>query len=649
MKIYTEVSREEYKAALTTQRKIHKNRQHLKFCHECTNKKLLPKFTFIPKTVIIKGKLSPKRIVEIRNQKLQESLQNNQCKLELAENEQNILYTELKPKFASDRTFKKFKNQITIQIMNAEKRNDQKRDQKLFKLKKLKNFNPATIKIFNESKKTLPPQVEKALSLGLDIGVGGHPDRIKIMREMENLYRHWESFAQLQRLSPYQILDCKAKLLVEYGNLIKCHTDDKNVKLLKDFFNKNNDIILTEVDKTKDLEVLDKKDYEKKLNDMFGDTNYFKKLDRNPVSDDFKSLKNITNNLKTYISRKTYNLIRPLEQLRRGYGVIKRHKNSHPIRPIVSSIGAMTQGAEDWLKRIIQPFVEKCTYSVSSVKEFKNLFIQHQSLYDPNLYEIVSFDAVGMFNNINTKRFLDDIIPKIYEKPSEFFDTEEIRDGEKCTFQYPPQKLFRRYFKNILHDFSAFSTLTGYFKQTRGLTMGSKVSGAVANCFMNMLEEKIITKHIKNGNIKFYSRYVDDTYCFIKKSATSLILEEMNNYEKGLEFTIEKISSEGLPFLDTTTYVDDSNVPQLKQYRKPTASDVVFNFNSNICPKKYKISTLVGEIHRANNTCTTESDLNTALKNLTNIFSKNGYPIKLINKKINEIKKCNYQPSSKKH
>merc|ERR1712048_1263864 len=101
---------------------------------------------------------------------------------------------------------------------------------------------------------------------------------------MENLYRHWENFAQLQRLSPYQILDCKAKLLVEYGNLIKCHTDDKNVKLLKDFFNKNNDIILTEVDKTKDLEVLDKKDYEKKLNDMFGDTNYFRKLDRNPVS-----------------------------------------------------------------------------------------------------------------------------------------------------------------------------------------------------------------------------------------------------------------------------------------------------------------------------------------------------------------------------
>jgi len=49
---------------------------------------------------------------------------------------------------------------------------------------------------------------------------------------------------------------------------------------------------------------------------------------------------------------------------------------------------------------------------------------------------------------------------------------------------------------------------------------------------------------------------VTDTFCFIKKSATSKILQEMNNYEKGLQSTKEKMSPEGLNFLDTPTYQD---------------------------------------------------------------------------------------------
>ena len=83
---------------------------------------------------------------------------------------------------------------------------------------------------------------------------------------------------------------------------------------------------------------------------------------------------------------------------------------------------------------------------------------------------------------------------------------------------------FQEIFQNILHDYSGFSTLTGYYKQTRGLAMGSKISSAVANIFMNMMETEIISKHIKNQNIVFYTRYVDDIYCFIKKTKTCCTL-----------------------------------------------------------------------------------------------------------------------------
>ena len=444
---------------------------------------------------------------------------------------------------------------------------------------------PATITVFNESGRNIPEKVKKALSLGIGIGIGGAPNKVQIMSALENLFRHWEGYARLQRLSPFNILDCKAKLLVEYGNLIKCRSDDEKVHTLNTFFNQNTDLLLTEVDKTKDLQIMKKSDYEIKLNNMFGDTYYFKKLQRNPVQDDFKSLKKVINELKQHISSKTYNLITPIEQLRRGYGIIKRHKLDHPIRPIISSIGAMTEGSEEWLKRILKPFITDCTYSVDSVKEFKKLFMEHNKKFDPVSFEIVSFDIVSMYNNINTEWFLDHIIPKIYENPTEHFETEENNEEEKRTFQYPPEKLFRRFFKNILHDFSAFFTLTGYFRQSKGLTMGSKISGAVANIFMNMLETKIISKHINNGSIQFYCRFVDDIYCFIKKSETENIMKEMNSFEKDLKFTIERMSENEIHFLDTTTYLDDRNIPQLKQYRKPTASDVMFNFNENVCPK----------------------------------------------------------------
>ena len=159
------------------------------------------------------------------------------------------------------------------------------------------------------------------------------------------------------------------------------------------------------------------------------------------------------------------------------------------------------------------------------------------------------------------------------------------------------------------------------------------------------MEREVVENQLKNGNLVAYTRYVDD---IVKKSETSNKLAAMNQYEKNLNFTLEKMTDNGLNFLDTTTYLDSPNIPQLKQYRKPTASDVIFNFNNNICPKKYKISTLTGEIHRANNTCTTSYDLETALKTVQTLFLKNGYPNKMITRKINEIKKSKFQPSDKK-
>ena len=64
--------------------------------------------------------------------------------------------------------------------------------------------------------------------------------------------------------------------------------------------------------------------------------------------------------------------------------------------------------------------------------------------------------------------------------------------------------------------------------------------------------------------------------------------------------------------------------------------------------KSYKISTLVGELYRCNNTTTTSVALNTAIQDTKNIFLKNRFPPKLIDQKVSELKAKNFRPSDGK-
>ena len=50
------------------------------------------------------------------------------------------------------------------------------------------------------------------------------------------------------------------------------------------------------------------------------------------------------------------------------------------------------------------------------------------------------------------------------------------------------------------------------------------------------------------------------------------------------------------------------------------------NFRESVSPMKYKISSLVNDLHRCRNTCTTDRDLEIALKKVETIYLKNGYP-----------------------
>ena len=142
-------------------------------------------------------------------------------------------------------------------------------------------------------------------------------------------------------------------------------------------------------------------------------------------------------------------------------------------------------------------------------------------------------------------------------------------------------------------------------------------------------------------------RYVDDIFCIVKKGTKKTLLEKLNKFDKNLKFTMNSMENSKIIFLDTSV-VQNGDSLHLEQFRKSNSSDCMVNFKNSITPKGYKISALVGELYRANNTTTTTEALDSALQTTKEIFIKNKFPPRLIDQKINHLKLKNFQPSDSK-
>ena len=268
-----------------------------------------------------------------------------------------------------------------------------------------------------------------------------------------------------------------------------------------------------------------------------------------------------------------------------------------------------------------------------------------RSQFNEDVYECLSWDAKSLFTSINVPRTIKYVCDIIYSDEEKYFP--KIFDSsvaEDVLLPFPPRLIFEQMFIDCLTKFSSFSTLDGFYKQTEGLSMGSRLSPALANIFCHMMEENVISGYCGN-KILFYVRYVDDIFVIIKKGFSTEILNEMNTFDSFLSFVPQQMVNNSLIFLDTKIYIDGEGTLQLGKYSKPSASDVILNFSKSVTPHKYKISTLCGEIHRCNHTTTTLAERDKALAELKTKFLNNKYPAKMINNKIAEIKNRDFVPS----
>ena len=145
---------------------------------------------------------------------------------------------------------------------------------------------------------------------------------------------------------------------------------------------------------------MNKVDYHKKIEDHLNNSHIYEPLDNNPIeplrTKINKQLKTLENKKK--IDRNQYlKLYSTPANIPLFYGLIKLHKEGHPIRPIVSFCGSPTDELSKFLTKILNPITD------NAPQKLKNTLMVKDALSDivvPEDHLMVSFDVKSLFTCI---------------------------------------------------------------------------------------------------------------------------------------------------------------------------------------------------------------------------------------------------------
>ena len=231
---------------------------------------------------------------------------------------------------------------------------------------------------------------------------------------------------------------------------------------------------------------------------------------------------------------------------------------------------------------------------------------------------IVSFDVESLFTNVPLLETINLICDYVYDKNNT--DIPSI-----------PVKNFKKLLTKSVEGIFMYNSR--YYQQIDGVSMGNPLGPTFANIFLAHLEKQFMSHSFSSLS---YSRYIDDILCvFSSEVHCNKFLDMINTIHPNLKFTVEK-SNNGIPFLVTLVEVDSNSVCHTSVYRKPAFTSLILNFDS-LCPITFKISILMGYLHRAFCICSSWSLFHLEIENIIKIFSSNGYPSEFIYKYVNRF------------
>ena len=181
------------------------------------------------------------------------------------------------------------------------------------------------------------------------------------------------------------------------------------------------------------------------------------------------------------------------------------------------------------------------------------------------------------------------------------------------------------------------------FKMKAGAPTGHAISSCGQNIVMSALEKSKIQSLLDTGKLRFYDRWVDDTFMRNHIADRDHIAQVLHSFNPRLEFTVEtatNIEENGralkfIPVLDIGVVWDPvGSWGYTRVYRKPTTSEIVMPWD-DFGPTDWKTGTLIGFIRRAYTHSSDHMVMHEELQRITRQFRNVGYPAWLIHDKIN--------------
>lgn len=164
----------------------------------------------------------------------------------------------------------------------------------------------------------------------------------------------------------------------------------------------DNEIVITRADKGNATVTMLRSEYMDKMKLFLSDTNTYRTVDRDPTQKIINVLKDVLRVWRdeTYIINNTYRrLYKSDGVLPRAYALPKIHKDSCPLRIIISSLNRPLYDFAFYLHNVISKSLPRCN---TSIKDSFSLTKELNNIHVPDGYKLISLDVVTLFTNVPT-------------------------------------------------------------------------------------------------------------------------------------------------------------------------------------------------------------------------------------------------------
>ena len=245
-----------------------------------------------------------------------------------------------------------------------------------------------------------------------------------------------------------------------------------------EFLKNNKDIVINKADKGSTIVVVNKNDCIEDGLKHLDDPKVYRKLKHDNTPLIFNKIMTFLTSIswQGWIPRPFVDYCTPPENYRTSqlYFLKKIHKNPIGIRPIVSSVNAVTEKISSFLDGWLTPLVQQLPSYIKDSTEFIKLITTAQI---PLNSVLVSIDVSSLYTNIPHKDGIEACINALQTK----MEPDPL---------HPPIEILAEMLNIVLKN-NVVEFNGEFFLQLQGTVMGTKMAPAYANLFMGTLKPRL--------------------------------------------------------------------------------------------------------------------------------------------------------------